>query len=212
MAVEIKSVYAVRETINYEGFGPVAKPIHRVVVAGVIDNPYAGKYSENLDLLIEAGAEVGGILIKEALELLPGGGAAVENYCKAALIGTNGEKEHGGAVLHPKLGKPMREAISQALGQEGTKGCSALISCNKKVCLPGAKIDLPLMFRDYAAIRSHYDTIPDFNFPGHPLPNEIVVIVGVTDGGRPHPRLGGKTIEDYLAAGGPTGTMRDGAK
>lgn len=211
MAV-IKAMYSTKETINYEGFGPVEKPIHRVVVAGVIDNPYAGKYVEDLSPLYDIGAEVGAVLTEEALKLLPGGGAAVENYCKAALIGTNGEKEHGGAVLHPKLGKPMREAIAKALGLTGTQGCSALISCNKKVALPGAKIDLPLMFRDYCAIRSHYDTIPDFNFPGHPLPNEIVIIVGFTDGGRPHPRLGGHTIKEYLEAGGATGTMRDGAK
>lgn len=200
MAVDIREMFSTIQTINFEGFTPTEKPITRIVVAGVIKNPYAGAYSENLDELIEAGYELGEILTKKACELL-GGGEKVENYCKGALVGINGEKEHGGACLHPKLGKSMRDTIGVP--------CSALISCNKKVCNPGDPIDLPLMFRDYSPIRSHYDTIDNFAVPGHPKPDEIVVLVGVTDGGRPHPRLGGKTMADYLAA---KGQLRDGLK
>ena len=186
MAVKIKKLFRTLETINYEGFKEVEKPINRVFVAAVIDNPFAGQYVEDLEQLIEIGAELGTILTEEGLKLLPG---AVENYAKAAIIGMNGELEHGGALLHPKLGRTMREAIGLP--------CSALISCNKKVGPPGTVIDIPLMYRDEAAIRTHYDTFPDFGVPGAPKANEIVVIIGMTDGGRPHPRIGGLTIEAY---------------
>ncbi len=186
MAVDIKKIFTQVETINFEGFKKVEHPVTRVVVAAVIDNPYAGKYSENLDQLISIGEELGGTLTEIALKYLPG---PVHNYAKGAIVGLNGELEHGGATLHPKLGQTMRKTINLP--------CSALISCNKKVAGPGAQIDLPLMFRDEAAIRTHYDTIPNFGIPGAPKENEMVIIIAVTDGGRPHPRIGGLTLEAY---------------
>ncbi|CVK20298.1 amino acid synthesis family protein [Sporomusa sphaeroides] len=186
MGANIKKIVTQKETIYYDGFKGVEKPITRVVVAAVIDNPCAGKYVEDLSELIAIGEELGGKLAKIGLETLPG---AVENYAKGAIIGTNGELEHGGAVLHPKLGYTMRKIIDLP--------CSALISCNKKVAGPGATIDIPLMFRDEAAIRSHYDTIPNFGIPGAPKADEMVVLIAMTDGGRPHPRLGGLTMEEY---------------
>lgn len=186
MAANIKKIVSQRETIYYEGFKAAEKPINRVVVAAVIDNPYAGRYSENLDELIAIGEELGETLTKIGLELLPG---EVQNYAKGAIIGLNGELEHGGAALHPKLGYTMRKVINLP--------CSALISCNKKVAGPGAQIDLPLMFRDEAAIRSNYDTIPNFGIPGAPKDNEMIIMIALTDGGRPHPRLGGLSLADY---------------
>lgn len=186
MAAKIRKIVTTKETVNYEGFKETDKPITRVIVAAVIENPSAGKYVEDLSELIGIGEELGEKLAKIALEQLPG---PVENYGKAALIGMNGELEHGGAVLHPKLGYSMRNVIGIP--------SRALIPCNKKVANPGALLDIPLMFRDEAAIRSHYDTYPDFGIPDAPKENEIVVIIGMTDGGRPHPRLGGKSMEDY---------------
>lgn len=186
MAVDIKKIVTQKETTYFEGFKKADKPVTRVVVAAVIDNPYAGKYSENLDELTAIGEELGDTLTKIALEQLPG---PVENYAKGAIVGLNGELEHGGATLHPKLGGTMRKAIGLP--------CSALISCNKKVAGPGAQIDLPLMFRDEAAIRTHYDTIPNFGIPGAPKANEMVVMIAITDGGRIHPRIGGLTLDEY---------------
>jgi len=189
MAANIKKIVTQKETIYFEGFKKTKEPITRVVVAAVIDNPYAGRYSEDLSELIAIGEELGTKLTEIGLEALPG---EVANYAKGAIIGLNGELEHGGAALHPKLGATMRKTIGLP--------CSALISCNKKVAGPGAEIDLPLMFRDEAAIRSHYDTIPNFGIPGAPKADEMIVIIAMTDGGRPHPRLGGKTLEDYAKA------------
>lgn len=186
MAAQIKKIVTTKETIYAEGFKGVAKPINRVIVAAVIENPLAGQYHEDLNELVGIGEELGAKLAEIALEQLPG---AVENYAKAAIIGLDGELEHGGAVLHPKLGYAMRNVIGIP--------CRALIPCNKKVAGPGALIDIPLMFRDESAIRTHYDTIPDFGVPGHPRANEMVVIIAMTDGGRPHPRIGGLTLADY---------------
>ena len=186
LGANIKKIVTQKETFYYDGFKEVGKPITRVVVAAVIDNPCAGKYVEDLSELIAIGEELGGKLTEIGLETLPG---AVENYAKGAIIGLNGELEHGGAALHPKLGYTMRKVIGLP--------CSALISCNKKVAGPGASLDIPLMFRDEAAIRSHYDTIPEFSIPGSPKPDEMIVLIAMTDGGRRHPRLGGLTMEDY---------------
>ncbi|MGI6077092.1 MAG: amino acid synthesis family protein [Fastidiosipilaceae bacterium] len=189
MGVEIRKIVSQVETIYAEGFGKVEKPITRVVVGAVIKNPFAGKYQEDLQELTDIGEELGVTLTEIALKYLPG---EVENYAKGAIIGMDGELEHGGAILHPRYGRTMRETIGLP--------CSALISCNKKVAPPGALIDLPLMFRDEAAIRSHYDTVPNFGIPDAPKADEIVVIAVLTDGGRPHPRIGGKTLEDYAKA------------
>ena len=180
MGAKIRKIVTKTETMYAEGFKEVSKPITRVIVAAVIENPSAGKYVEDLSELIGIGEELGGMLAEIGLKQLPG---PVENYGKAALIGINGELEHGGAVLHPKLGYSMRNVIGLP--------CSALIPCNKKVAVPGALLDIPLMFRDESAIRSHYDTFPDFGIPDAPQANEIVAIIAMTDGGRPHPRLGG---------------------
>lgn len=186
MGAKIRKIVTNHETIYAEGFKEVEKPINRVIVAAVIENPLAGKYVEDLSELIEIGEELGAKLAEIGLKQLPG---AVENYAKAAIIGLDGELEHGGAILHPKLGYSMRNVIGLS--------CKALIPCNKKVAGPGALIDIPLMYRDEAAIRTHYDTIADFGIADAPKANEIVVAIALTDGGRPHPRIGGLTIEAY---------------
>ena len=189
MAVEIRKIVTTKENVTFEGFTPTEKPIRRVTVAAVIKNPMAGRYVEDLSPLYEIGAELGDMLCKIGMEEL---GAPVENYGKACIIGLSGELEHGGAILHPKLGYAMRKAIGMP--------CRALIPGNKKVGNPGAKIDIPLGFRDEAALRTHYDTIPEIGVFDAPRADEMVVIVALTDGGHPHPRIGGKNMNDYLAA------------
>ncbi len=189
MAVNIKRIITTNEEIYFDGFKAVDKPITRVTVSAVIDNPCAGKYVEDLSELIAIGEELGYKLAEIGLKQLPG---EVHSYGKAAIIGINGELEHGGAILHPKLGYSMRKTIGLP--------CRALIPCNKKVGVPGDTLEIPVGFRDEAAIRSHYDSIAGIGVPGAPKADEIVVMIALTDGGRPHPRLGGKTLEDYYKA------------
>ncbi len=188
MSVEIRKIVTVKEDVDFEGFSKTEKTIRRVTVAAVIKNPMAGRYEKDLSPLYEIGAELGDKLAAIGMEEL---GAPVENYGKACIIGLNGELEHGGAILHPKLGYAMRKTIGLP--------CRALIPGNKKVGNPGSRIDIPLGFRDEAALRTHYDTIPEVGIFDAPRADEMVVIVALTDGGRPHPRIGGITMDDYLA-------------
>ena len=188
MAVEIRKIVTTKEDVNFEGFTKTEKTIRRVTVAAVIKNPMAGRYEEDLSPIYDIGAELGDMLCKIGMDEL---GAPVENYGKACIVGLNGELEHGGAMLHPKLGYAMRKAIGMP--------CRALIPGNKKVGNPGAKIDIPMGFRDEAALRTHYDTIPEIGVFDAPRADEMVVIVALTDGGRPHPRIGGLNMNDYLA-------------
>jgi hypothetical protein len=188
---KIRKIVTNVEEIYLEGCKEVENPIRRCTVAAVIENPCAGKYVEDLTELIEIGEELGGKLTEIGIEALK---TPVVNYGKAAIVGLNGEIEHGGAILHPKLGRSMRATIGG--------NCKALIQCNKKVASAGAKIDIPVGYRTAAAVRSHYDSIPEVRIWDAPKPDEIVVIVALTDGGRPHPRIGGWRMEDVIGEDG----------
>jgi hypothetical protein len=158
----------------------------RALAIAVIDNPYAGAYSENLDLLINAGEILGGLLGAEcikALGILPG---QAHSYGKAAIVGEAGELEHAAAILHPKLGGPLRLAVEKG---------AALVPSAKKMGGLGTAIDVPLGHKDAAFVRSHFDAI-EARVSDAPRSNEIVVVVAVTSAGRPLARVGGlKTSE-----------------
>ena len=104
----IRKTIFIKEIIRADGFGEPCTPITRIGVAAVIKNPYAGRFAQDLSLLFDIGGQLGEELMAEAVKML--GGSPV-SYGKAALIGVDGDMEHGGAVIHPKLGKPMRAAI-----------------------------------------------------------------------------------------------------
>ncbi len=192
MAVEpkIRKVITNVEEIRYEGFKEVEKPIHKCFVAAVIQNPYAGRYEEDLTLLTEYGEYLGDYLTKLAVKAL--GGAQIHSYGKGAIVGLNGELEHGGAILHPKLGKPMREAIG---------GGKAIIPSAKKSGAAGTAIDVPLHYKDAAFVRTHYDAM-EVRIPDAPKSDEIVVALVFTDGGRPHPRIGGLQVDEIKGEDG----------
>src|SRR5690606_24658778 len=101
-----------------------------------------------------------------------------ESYGKGALVGTAGEMEHGGACIHPMLGKPMRAALG---------GGQAIIPSNVKLAPPGASLDLPLGHKDNVWSFDHFDTVT-VAIADAPRPDEIVVVMGIADGGRPWPR------------------------
>lgn len=191
MAVEIRKIVSSVEEVYYEGFAKTEKPIRRCTVAAVITNPCAGRYVEDLTPLYEIGEELGQTLVDIGLKEL---GTEVVNYGKAAIVGLNGELEHGGALLHPRLGKNVRATIGG--------NCKAPISCNKKVGVPGAKIDIPLAYRSALAVRSHYDSIPEVGIWDAPRADEVVVILALTDGGRPHARIGGWSMEQVIGEDG----------
>jgi hypothetical protein len=111
-------------------------------------------------------------------------GSPPVSYGKAAIVGIAGDLEHGGALIHPKLGKPMRAAVG---------GGKALIPSNAKVAAAGASIDLPLGHKDDPWSFDHFDTVT-VTIADAPLAGEIVLLMAVTDGGRPHPRVGSAPI------------------
>ena len=155
----------------------LASPIHRAAAVAVIKNPFAGRYVADLSPLFDVGLELGTLLMKRVVDLL---GSQPVSYGKAAIVGTLGEMEHGAAICHPKLGKPMRAAVG---------GGEALISSNVKVAAAGTPIDVPLGHKDHAWSFDHFDTLT-LMVPDAPHPDEIVVVIAVADGGRPHPRVG----------------------
>ena len=179
--MEVRKYLTVVEETAMEGGRKVAPPTRKVAAMAVIKNPFAGKYVENLDELIEVGVTLGGTLTKMAVEALKIPPQKAESYGKAAIVGSSGELEHAAAILHPKLGTPMREAVA---------GGKAIIPSAKKMGVPGTEIDVPLHYKDAAFVRSHFDAM-SVRVPDAPRPDEIVVAIVVTDSGRPHPRIGG---------------------
>ncbi|MDJ1158958.1 amino acid synthesis family protein [Chelatococcus sp. SYSU_G07232] len=177
-----KIVTVVDETLSEMG-RPVDPPTRRAAALAVIENPFAGCYVEDLSELIDAGEELGGLLAAKAVAALGIEGPAAESYGKAAAVGENGELEHAAALLHPKMGAPVRKVLGKG---------AALIPSSKKRGGPGVVLDIPLGHKDAAFVRSHFDGM-EVRICDAPRANEIVVAVAVTDSGRPLPRVGGLT-------------------
>ncbi|MCX7779667.1 MAG: amino acid synthesis family protein [Negativicutes bacterium] len=181
MNLDIRKVVTVVEEVRADGQRAVEKPIKKAAAIAVIKNPFAGRYVEDLTLLTDVGEYLGGFLTRRAVEALGIAREEVENYGKAAIIGMDGELEHGAAILHPKLGKPMREEVN---------GGKAIVPSAKKLGGPGTTLDVPLHYKDAAFVRTHYDAM-EIRLHDAPKADEIVVAIAVTSGGRPHPRIGG---------------------
>lgn len=156
-------------------------PTRRALAMAVIDNPCAGRYVEKLDELIAIGEELGGLLGQKCVQALGIAPGRAQSYGKAAIVGEAGELEHAAAILHPKLGAPLRAAVE--------KGAALVPSAKKRGGL-GTAIDVPLGHKDAAFVRSHFDAM-EARVSDAPRANEIVVAVVVTDSGRPLPRIGG---------------------
>lgn len=184
--MQIRKIVKVVEETHREMDRAVNPPTRRAAVAAVIKNPFAGRYEEKLDELIDIGEELGGMLAKMAVEALGIAPEQAESYGKAAIVGTRGELEHAGAILHPKLGKPFRDALA---------GGKAIIPSAKKMGVPGTEIDVPIHYKDAAFVRSHFDAMP-VRVQDAPRGEEIVVVLVVTDSGRPLPRIGGLKKEE----------------
>ena len=181
--MDVRKTMIIKETIEADGVGKACDPITRVVAVAVIQNPFAGRFVDDLSPLFDVSGQLGERLMGDAVDMLAG---SPVSYGKAAIVGVDGEMEHGGAVLHPKLGKPMRAAVG---------GGKALIPSNAKVAAAGVPIDLPLGHKDEAWSFDHFDTMTVM-VADAPRPDEIVVCMAVSDGPRPHPRVGSGPITD----------------
>ncbi|CAA7600816.1 Amino acid synthesis, putative [Acididesulfobacillus acetoxydans] len=175
-----KFLTIVEETLEEAGKELPVK-IRKAAALAVIKNPFAGKYQEDLTELMDIGEKLGGILAAKAVEALGIDKNKVESYGKAAIVGEMGELENAAAILHPKLGKPFREAVG---------GGKAIVPSAKKMGGIGTAIDVPLHYKDAAFVRTHYDAM-EVRVSDAPRADEIVVALVVTDAGRPLARIGG---------------------
>lgn len=181
MPVKIRKLIVQVDETRSEMGKTVDPPVRKALAMAVIDNPYAGRYAESLDELIAIGEELGGLLGSRAVQALGIAPEQAQSYGKAAIVGEGGELEHAAAILHPKLGAPLRQAVSKG---------AALVPSSKKLGGIGTAIDVPLGHKDAAFVRSHFDAM-EARVSDAPRANEIVVAVVVTDSGRPLPRVGG---------------------
>lgn len=192
MSAEIRKTGVIVEETLRDAGRAVDPPTRKAAALAVIANPCAGRYVEDLGALVEIGAELGGMLGEmcvAALGIRPG---AAESFGKAAIVGENGEWEHAAAILHPRLGAPLRKAVEKG---------AALVPSVKKLGGPGTAIDVPLGHKDAAYVRSHFDGM-EVRLADAPRADEILVAVAVTDSGRPFPRVGGLTKDEITGEDG----------
>ncbi|CCE09518.1 conserved hypothetical protein [Bradyrhizobium sp. STM 3843] len=184
MGAIIRKIVTVVEETHREMGQAVAPPTRRAAAVAVIENPFAGRYVEDLSALIAIGEELGELLAKKAVAALRIEGPSAHSYGKAAAVGADGELEHAAAILHPKMGAPVRKVLGKG---------AALIPSSKKRGGVGCTLDIPLGHKDAAFVRSHFDGM-EVQINDAPRANEIVVALAVTDSGRPLPRVGGLTV------------------
>ena len=158
----------------------------------MIENPFAGRRVDDLAPLIAIGEELGELLARRAIAALGIAGSAAQSYGKAAIVGELGELEHAAALLHPKMGTPVRAVLEKG---------AALIPSAKKMGGLGTAIDVPLGHKDAAFVRSHFDAM-EVRIADAPRGAEILVAIVVTDSGRPAPRVGGLTVPQIKGVDG----------
>jgi len=190
--MKIRKIVTMVEETRIEIGRQIAPPTRRAAAIAVIENPFAGKYHEDLELLMTMGEELGGLLGQKCVEALGITPAEAQSYGKAALVGANGELEHAAAILHPRLGKPLRTAVEKG---------AALVPSSKKMGSMGHPLDIPLGHKDAAYVRSHFDGM-EVRINDAPRANEIMVAIAVTDSGRPLPRVGGLKADDAVGKDG----------
>jgi hypothetical protein len=192
MLAKIRKLIVQVDETRIEMGKAIEPPTRRALAMAVIENPYAGRYEENLDALIAIGEELGGLLGDKCVQALGIAPGEAQSYGKAAIVGEAGELEHAAAILHPKLGAPLRKAVE--------KGAALVPSAKKRGGL-GTAIDVPLGHKDAAFVRSHFDAM-EARVSDAPRANEIVVAVVVTDSGRPLARIGGLQVHEIKGEDG----------
>jgi hypothetical protein len=175
--MDARKIIVTRETVYAEAGKTAPRPVMRAVGIAVIANPCAGRFVQDLSSLFDTGVRIAERLMPELVKAL---GAKPLAYGKAAIVGVNGDIEHAAALLHPKMGKPIRAAIG---------GGDAIIPSASKVAAAGTAIDLPLGNKDNVWSFDEIDTIT-LSVVDAPRPDEIVVAIALSNGGRPEPRVG----------------------
>ena len=181
MEIRIRKIATGVEETHHDGGPALRRPVAKAFAAAVIENPYAGGYVEDLTPLMESLKPLGLDLSKRLAEILTGGDVSrVDAYGKGAIVGEGGELEHA-ALWHVPGGYAMREVLGGAL---------AIVPSAKKRAGVGARIDIPIHHKDAAYVRSHFDAF-EVGVPDAPRADELLVVLVMASGGRPHARVGG---------------------
>ncbi len=180
-AIIRKIVVTVEETCR-ELDREIAPPSRKAVACAVINNPCAGTAGLDLEPLLVIGSELGKLLGERAVAALGVTPDEIASYGKSAIVGQNGELEHAAALLHPTLGKPLREAVKEG---------KAIIPSSKKRGGPGTEIDVPLHNKNNEWNFDYFDAA-QARVSDAPGADEIVVAIAVTDGGRVLARIKSK--------------------
>lgn len=186
MEIGIRKVVTYVEDTLIEGGKVAEKPLKMFAVAAVLKNPWAGRgFVEDLKPEIHAIAPVLGELLTSEILRIAGSGDVIEGYGKAAIVGTAGEIEHASALIHTlRFGNHYRKAV----------GAKSYLSFTNVRGGPNCPIVIPMMHKDDEGMRSHYLTI-QFSINDAPAPDEIVVALGASIGGRPHHRIGNRYLD-----------------
>lgn len=181
----VRKEVVVIDEVRAEIGRPLETPLRKCASAAIVENIFAGKQGEDLSLYGQWGNQLGALLVKNALEALGVGPEAIASYGKAAVTGVNGEQEHGASLLHIAFDGPVREALKDTL---------SIIPSSEKVGPAGCTIDVPLHSKRAVKVRTHYDAM-EVSVADGPRPNEIMVVLCVTTGSRPFPRVGGLQLD-----------------
>lgn len=191
-SAKIRKLVTWVEETRREAGREIEPATRKAAAIAVIENPFAGHFAEDLEPLMAIGEELGGLLGERAVAALGIAPERVESYGKAAIVGEAGELEHAAAILHPRLGAPLRKAVRKG---------AALVPSAKKMGGIGTAIDVPLGHKDAAFVRSHFDAM-EVRLADAPRAGEILVAVVLTDSGRPLARVGGLTVAEVKGEDG----------
>ena len=184
----IRKIALLVEEIRHEGGPPPAKPRLRAAAMALVRNPFAGRYVADLQPAMDDLKPLGLDLTDRLIAALGGNPKAIDGYGKGAIVGTDGELEHG-ALWHVPGGYAMRERLGEA---------KAIVPSAKKVGAFGSRLDVPVGHINAAYVRSHFDAM-EVGLSDGPRPNEILFCLAMTCGPRVHDRMGGLAAKDIKA-------------
>lgn len=187
MRIHIRRSFAIVEERREEAGRSAARPLRRVAAVAVVENPYAGRYVDDLKPMIEGSVQLGQDIADIALRAF--GQHEVQSYGKGGIVGLAGEQEHANALLTTAFANPIRDAIG---------GGDAWISSFTKKGGPGTLIDIPMNHKDDVYVRSHYDGM-SVMLPDAPMPDEVAIIFCIANGGRLNARVGGLTHDEVAS-------------
>ncbi len=187
MHIKVRRTFLIIEERREEAGRVSNLPLRRVAAVAVVENPYAGRFVDDLAPMIEGSVTLGKVLGGLALSAL--GSHEVQSYGKGGIVGMNGEQEHANALLTTAFANPIRDMLG---------GGNAWISSFTKKAGPGTAIDIPMNHKDDVYVRSHYDGMT-LALPDAPMPDEVAVIFCLANRGRLNARVGGLAHEEVVA-------------